>query len=296
MTSERIVPERWIWIDGRLEPARSARVPLLDRGVHDGEGLFETLRVYGRRPFAWWRHLERLVVSAAELGFPVAPSPELLARALAEVLEANQLGDAVARLTMTRGVPGRRPTRCGVWVEAEPLEGRLWKGTRAGGARVMVSRAPFSPGSIGRHKTTSRLAYHLAREEARSAGADEALLVAPHGDLLEGAVSSVFVVRDTRIVTPPLALGILPGITRAIVLELCASLGLPAGEARIDRADLAGAEEIFLVNSVQEVVPVERFEAAAVPKRAIGALLAQAYRELVARELNEPNPPPDGAN
>ena len=285
-----------IWVNGRLLAGAAAALPLLDRGARDGEGLFETVRIYARRPFAWHRHLERLVVSAAELGFPVAPSPTLLAGALAEVLEANQLDDAVARLTMTRGVPGRRPTRCGVWVEAEPLLGRLWRGTRAQGATLIRSRSPFSPGSIGHHKTTSRLAYHLAREEARSVDADEALLVNANGVVLEGAVSSVFVVRESRVLTPPLSLGILPGITRAIVLELCRSLGLEAAEAMLDVESLAAADEIFLVNSVQEVVPVVRFESAPIPRRAVGLRLSAAYRDRVASELGVAELPGRGAN
>lgn len=287
--------ERWIWVDGRLQAAASASLPLLDRGARDGEGLFETVRIYGRRPFAWHRHLERLVVSAAELGFPVAPSPTLLAAALAEALAANQLDDAVGRLTMTRGIPGGRPTRCGVWVEVEPLQGRMWHGTRAEGATLMRSRRPFSPGSIGRHKTTSRLPYHLAREEARSSDADEALLVDADGVVLEGAVSSVFVVRESRVLTPPLSLGILPGITRAIVLELCRSLELETVEAPFDVDSLAGADEIFLVNSVQEVVPVVRFESATISSRTLGLRLCAAYRERVASELDVVELPRRGA-
>ena len=290
------VRERTVWIDGRLVAAREATVPFLDRGAHDGEGLFETLRIYRRRPFAWDRHLERLVVSAAELGFPVAPDPGLLARALDEVLGGNQLSDAAARLTMTRGVPGRRPTRAGTWVEAEPIEGRLWKGTRRGAARVILSQPRFSPGSTGRHKTTSRLPYHLAREEARAASADEALLVDASGAVLEGAVSNLFAVLDGQVVTPPLALGILPGITRAIVLELCGALGLRAAEAVLDLESLRSAEEIFLTNSLQEVIPVVALDGVPVPTGGVATRLADAYRERVARETGERNPPGRFAN
>ena len=195
--------ERQVWIDGRLVAASAATVPFLDRGAHDGEGLFETLRIYQRRRFAWDRHLERLVVSAAELGFPVAPAPALLARAL-----------------------------------------------------------------------------------------DEALLLDASGAVLEGAVSNLFAVRRGRIVTPPLALGILPGITRAIVLELCDMLGLEAGEANLDLGDLAGASEIFLTNSLQEVVPVVELDGSPVPTGAIAPRLAAAYRERVAGEIAAQNSPP----
>src|SRR4029453_19444311 len=99
---------------------------LFARGARDGEGLFETLRVYGGHPFLWERHMERLVLSAAELGFPVPPSPTRLRDAVDEVLEANGLADAAIRITVTRGVPGGRPTRTGCWIDAEHIASRLW--------------------------------------------------------------------------------------------------------------------------------------------------------------------------
>ncbi|HEY2953974.1 MAG TPA: aminotransferase class IV [Candidatus Eisenbacteria bacterium] len=272
---------RALWIDGRICRGDDAALSLFDRGARDGEGLFETLRVYGGQPLHWERHMERLVVSAAELGFPVPPAPGRLRDALAALLEAEGLADAVTRITVTRGVPGGRPTRCGAWIEVEPEGARLWKGARGDGARVVFSKRPFHPGPLGRHKTTSRLAYSLAREEARAMGADEALLVGADGEVLEGAVSNLFVVAGGEVRTPPLARGILPGIVRAWVLSACGSLGLAAREAAIPRADLEQADEMFLTNSVQEVVPVAAVEDRAVRGREIGLRLRDAYRRMV---------------
>jgi branched-subunit amino acid aminotransferase/4-amino-4-deoxychorismate lyase len=249
-----------MWIDGRVRRGPEALISLFDRGARDGEGLFETVRVEAGRIHLWTRHLERLVLSAAELGFPVPPSPARLAAAMRELLAEENLSEAVVRITVTRGVPGGRPTRTGCWIEAEPLGGRLWSGTRTGGARAVLSRTPFEPGSIGRHKTTSRLAYHLAREEARAAGADEALLANAVGELLEGTVSNVFALIQGELLTPPLSSGILPGIARAVVLERCRHLRLPAREAALTVADLARADEVLLTNCVQEVVPLASFE------------------------------------
>ena len=277
-------PARAIWINGRLCRGEETTLSLFDRGARDGEGLFETLRVYDGRPFAWARHMERLVVSAAVLGFPVPASPITLRAALDQVLQAEGLADAVARITVTRGIPGGRPTRTGAWVEAEGLGARLWRGTRAGVARVIVSRRPFEPGPMGCHKTTSRLAYHLAREEARVAGADETLLVSPSGQVLEGAVSNVFAVIAGEVVTPPLASGILPGITRAITLGLCADAGRPAREDTLTLTHLHNAEEIFLTNSVQEIVPVASLGERTIPGRSVAATLLAAYRDTVARD------------
>lgn len=277
------LPERPVWIDGRLRFGADAVLPVFDRGARDGEGLFETIRVYGGRPFLWKRHLERLVVSAAELGFPVPPSPAILEGALAEVLGALRLVDAVARMTVTRGVPGRRPTRAGCWVEAEPVAGRLWRAS-ADRPAAILSKVPFEPGSLGRHKTTSRLAYQLAREEARAARADEAILVSPRGEVLEGATSSVFASIEGALVTPPLASGILPGITRAWTLGACADLGISAIERTITTSDLARAAEVFLTNAVQQIAPLTAIDGRPLPARTIGDQLRARYLETVSNE------------
>lgn len=276
------LPDRAVWINGRLARGDDAALSVFDRGARDGGALFETVRVHGGRPFAWTRHLERLVLSAAELGFPVPAAPSALRGAVDELLAALGTADAVVRVTITRGVAGGRPTRAGAWVEAEPLGGRLWAGTRGGAGSAVVSRVPFEPGWLGRHKTTSRLAWDLAREEARVAGVDEALLVSPQGQVLEGAASNVFVVRDDEVLTPPLSLPVLPGVTRRIVLELCAALGIRRRELAIDPEHLRWAEEVFLTNSVQEVLPLARLDGREVPARALGERLLAAYRERVA--------------
>ncbi len=277
-------PERAVWINGVIVRGRDAVLSVFDRGARDGGGIFETLRVYDGRPFAWQRHMERLVLSAAELGFPVPPSPAQLRGGIDQLLAEQRLTDAVVRLTVTRGIAGGRPTRAGAWIEAEPLAARLWPGTRRGDASVMFSCVPFQQGWIGRHKTTSRMAWDLAREEARAAGADEALLVAPDGHLVEGAASNVFVVRGGEVLTPPLAHDVLPGVTRAIVLELCRELRLPAREAPIVAGHLREAQEIFLTNTVQEVLPVALLEGRAVAARGMGMKLLAAYRTRVGLE------------
>jgi branched-subunit amino acid aminotransferase/4-amino-4-deoxychorismate lyase len=274
-------PDRVAWINGRIVRGAAAVLSVFDRGARDGGGIFETLCIHGRRPFAWERHMERLVLSAAELGFPVPPSPAELRAAIDELLEAGSLADAVVRITVTRGIAGGRPTRAGAWAEAEPLAARLWPGTRRGAATAVVSRTPFEPGWLGRHKTTSRMAWDLAREQARAAGADEALLVTPGGAVLEGAASNVFVVRDGEVLTPPLTLDVLPGVTRAIVLELCGELGLRRREAPVDSGLLRGADELFLTNSVQEVLPVASLDGRAFGSLETGLKLRAAYRERV---------------
>lgn len=275
------VPDRLAWLNGRLVSGAEAALSLYDRGARDGGGIFETLRIDAGAPREWQRHMERLVLSAAELGFPVPPSPRKLREAMDELLKAQSLADAVVRITVTRGIAGGRPTRTGCWIEAEPLAGRLWPGTRRGaGTAVMLPHA-FSPGFVGRHKTTSRLAWDLAREFARAEGVDEALLVDRDGSLLEGGASNVFVVRDGCVLTPPLSRDVLPGITRALVIELCREAGIPCREADLPVDCLATAHEAFLTNSVQEVLPLARVAGHSLPSTTIGEQVRAAYRARV---------------
>lgn len=273
------LPERAVWVNGTLRRGEEASLSLFDRGARDGEGLFETLRVDQGRPFRWERHMERLVLAAAELGFPVPPSPAILRGAVEQVLDAESLSDAAVRITVTRGVPGGRPTRTGAWVEAQPIGARLWAGARSDSASAAFSRTPFHPGPLGRYKTTSRLAYAMASEEARAARVDEALLVSHEGHVLEGATSNLFAVLQGMILTPPLARGILPGIARGTTLELCARLGLEAREDDLTRARLARADEVFLTTSLQEVVPLAVLQGRALPSQVLGTRLRGAYRE-----------------
>ncbi len=280
--SEARVPDRALWVNGRIVRGEHATVSLFDRGARDGEGLFETVRVAGRRPHLWERHMERLVVSAAELGFPVPPAPARLREALDALLGAERLDEAVARITVTRGVPGGRPTRAGTWIEAEPLAARLWPGTVRAAARLVLSRLPFEPGSLARHKTTSRLPYHLAREEARAARADETVLIDRAGLVLEGAVSNVFAVIRGVVVTPPVTAGILPGIARAWVIATCAREGIPLQESTLERGALLAADEVFVTNAVQGVVPVGAIVDHSPPSRTIGLTLRAGWDAAVA--------------
>ena len=271
------MPSRTLWVNGALRRGEDATLSLFDRGARDGEGLFETLRVYELRPFLWERHMERLVLAAAELGFPVPPSARALRRGIEALLDAEELSDAVVRITVTRGIAGGRPTRAGCWIEAEPVGGRLWRGTRSGAASIVLTRRPFALGSTGGYKTTSRIAYHLAREECRAAGADETILVTAQGQVLEGAVSNVFVVVDGEVATPSLSTGILPGITREWVLLQLVDLGARIRTSALWRSELSLATEIFLTNAVQGIVTVGTVEGRAVPERSLATTLRERY-------------------
>jgi branched-subunit amino acid aminotransferase/4-amino-4-deoxychorismate lyase len=275
-------PNRPIWLNGRVCHGTEAAISLFDRGARDGLGIIETLRVEGRRAHEWHGHIERLVLAAAELGYPVPPAPDVLAAGVAALLEAAALEAAAVRITVTRGVEGLRPGRPSCWIDAQPLVARLWRGVKSATATAIVSRHAFAPGAWGRFKTTSRMAYQQASDEARIARADEAILVSADGEVLEGATSNVFAVIGGEVHTPPLTTGILPGVTRATVLRLCRASGLAVRERALHRGALMRADEVFVTNAVQQVVPLARVDTTVVPSRAVGERLLEQYRREVA--------------
>ncbi len=258
---------------------------MFDRGARDGGGIFETVRVYGGRPFAWERHMERLVLSARpSWASRCRPRRARCARRSAAVLAAEGLRDAVVRITVTRGIAGGRPTRAGAWVEAEPLGARLWRGHAAGAARAIVlARCRSSRAGSARHKTTSRLAWDLAREEARAAGVDEALLVSPAGEVLEGAASNLFVVRDDE--RAHAAAGARHAARRDARDRARAVRGArtaPAREATLSRAALGPRTRCSSPTRCRTSCASPSLDGRARGDTGVAARLLAAYRELVA--------------
>ena len=273
-----------VYVNGELVPAERAVVPLLDRGYLYGEGLFETMRSYGGRIFALDRHLRRLLSSARELGLEFGVGEDDLARALMLTLEANGLSDAYLRLTVsqqcdTPGIESRAVERFTISIIARPLADP--SNLHSQGANVVVLEPGSAPPThLARHKTLSYLAYVRARAAAQSAFADEALLVNAAGEITEAATANAFFVREGRLTTPPVTCGLLPGVTREIVLELARSQGIEAIESIVRPADIPACSECFLTNSIVELQPVTSIDAQPVGSGAPGpvwAVLAAAY-------------------
>jgi branched-subunit amino acid aminotransferase/4-amino-4-deoxychorismate lyase len=281
-----------VWLNGDLVTADVPAVPLLDRGYLYGEGLFETMRAYDGRVFALDRHLRRLLSSAAELGLELEVGEEQLARALGLTLEANSLRDAYLRLTVSQrcdapGIESRARGRFSVSVIARPLDQSPRRAKAATVVTLDAGSAP--PASVARHKTLSFLPYVAARAEAHARGADDALLLNAAGEITEASTANVFLVIGGRLVTPPVACGLLPGITRAIVLDLARDAGIEVAERPIRPADLGAGAESFLTNSIVELAPVASINGASLSSGAahgmgaVTAALAASYRRAVAK-------------
>lgn len=278
-----------LWAGGRL---RDPAEPVLrgdDAGFATGLGVFETCAVVDGRAFALTRHLDRMVASLAALGLPAVDRDEVRA-AVAAVLTAGGAGLGRLRVTVSPGGPGdpgarRRPS---LVVTAGPAPVR--------GAPHVV-RSPWvrnerSP--LAGHKSTSYAADALALAAAVRAGGNEALLADTRGALCEGTGSNVFVERDGELLTPGLATGCLPGVTRALVLAWSAEAGLPVREATADELPWSVVEDarrggagLALTGSLRGVVGVEVVEGVAVP---VGPLTAEVARRFRARAADDLDP------
>ena len=274
------------WIDGRLVPIAEARVSVLDHGLVVGDGVFETLRVYGGVPFAWTRHLDRLRVSAEGLGLELPDVDELRAASDA-VLRANDLAEARLRITVTGGLAppgsGRGTGPTSAFVLASPIE--------PAAPSVDVVITPWTRNehsAVAGLKTISYAANVRALAYARERGAGEAIFANTQGNLCEATGSNVFLVRDGVLVTPPASAGCLLGVTRALLLELGAAAGIPTEERDVPVRAIAEADEAFLSSTTREVQPIAHVDGE--PQRSVGGAvsrrLAHEFRALVARNLD----------
>ena len=242
-----------VWLDGSLVDEGAARVSVFDHGLTVGDGVFETLKTYGGRPFAVRRHLDRLAVSAAGMGLATPPAGVLRA-ALEEVAAANGLGDDALRITVTggRGPLGSARGDTGPTVVVAP--GRLapWPVTTA----VAVVPWPRNErGALAGLKTTSYGENVVALAWAHERGAGEAVFANLAGHLCEGTGTNVVVGMGGRLVTPPLRSGCLAGVTRALVVEACG-----VAEEDLLPTDLATADEAFLTSTTREVQAIDRVD------------------------------------
>ena len=277
----------FVCLNGDIVERGAAKVSAFDRSFLYGDGLFETVRAYGGVPFMLAEHLERMASSAKALDIAM-PGAGVIAAAVERLIELNGLADAYVRITLSRGIhtgelAPDEPPEPTLLVEARelhPYPAEMYER----GASVIISPAMHdSASAINRHKTTSYLASILAKREAKERGADEAILLDHAGHVAEGATSNVFCVRGGRLLTPPLEMNILPGITRWTVIRLAREAGIEVEEAPFRAAALQSADEVFLTNSLMEVMPVGAIDGGK-PGHVPGpvtAALASAYENLV---------------
>jgi len=273
------VSSRPVWINGSLTGSIDPR----DRGFLLGDGVFDTLVAFARRPFAGDRHLQRLGEHATAIG--LAFDANHIRTAWDVVLSASPSDHTVLRTTVTRGVTARDlwpaiATEPTIVVSASP-----WDSSLAGRAIRLVTstvrRNADSPTS--RLKTIGYLDNILAAREVVAAGADDALLLGRDGHVACTTIANIFVLTGNRLLTPPSEDGVLPGITRQLVLEKAEALGFEAREQSLRIADLEAATGIFATNSVRLARPVVALDGRPLPADADGGIdrIAAAVAEMI---------------
>ena len=247
------------FVNGVFMPLSEARVSVEDRGFQFGDGVYELLRVYAGVPYRPAEHLARLNRSAAALGIPLPYTQERWAALVSEAVARSGYPAAKVYIQVTRGVSPRdhvvssplAPTVALTVRALVPPDAALYA---VGASVVTVPDLRWARCDI---KSVCLLANVLAKQQARDAGAFEALFVRD-GCVLEGATSNVMVVQGGAIVTPPEGPWLLSGVTRQVTLALARAAGVPVKEQGVREADLDVSDEVFLTGTTIEVLPVGR--------------------------------------
>jgi 4-amino-4-deoxychorismate lyase len=264
---------------GLVDPHEPA-VRADDEALLRGRAAFETLRIYGGRPFRLDAHLERLEASADVLGLPRVERRRMEVLTGLVLPKAAQ-GDAVLRLVWTAGPAGGPPSGLALLSEVPAwIEDVRARGARAVSLLGVRASAPWLLPGV---KSTSYAVNMAADAEARRRGADEAIFVDADGVVLEGTVTNVWWRKGDLLRTPSLELGILAGVTRQTLLELAGPCGYRVEEGVFRLDDLADASEIFTSSSVREILPVVELDELQFDQGAAAAVLQEALRARAAK-------------
>lgn len=283
-----------IWLNGDICDPTSARIDPTDRGFLLGDGVFETLLIQQGTPVFLAEHHARLLASTQRLGFPSCPSLETLTHAIAQLVEINELHDqsrSAARITLTRG-PGPRGILPPLNAQPTCLISLAPSPTPPRHARAIIAtprrndRSPLS--------ALKMLSYQdaiFAKQEATAKNVEDAVFLNTKDELACTSVGNLFCwMEDTHLVTPPLSAGILPGITRAKVLDLARTLNVTVREEAIPQTQLATISGAFSTNSLVGLQTLSELEGRPLQSPPAQAALQQAYDALLAAQHKTQNP------
>ena len=277
-----------VFINGQFIPEEQSVVSVFDRAFLYGDGLFETMRVCGGKPFRWAQHLERLRRGAEFLSIPLMFTPDTLRGFVGQFVEQNQMPDAILRVTLSRGVGVRGYSPKGadapfLTMSLHAVPPPLAANEPSGWSLITASIRIFAEDPLTQFKTCNKLPQIVARAEAEAKGADEALLLNTIGEVVEAASANLFWVYHDKVCTVPTGRGALPGITRAVVLEICQVLGLPTSKRVIKPEALRSSEGLFLTQSVRGVVPVVSLDGEPVTPSPLVEKISRTYGEMLAK-------------
>jgi aminodeoxychorismate lyase len=281
-----------VFFQGQFVPEEQAMVSIFDRAVMYGDGLFETLRIFKRRPLQWSAHIERLRCGADYLGIRMPYSEAALVEYTSQLLQMNEVRDGLLRIQLSRGKgrPGYSPCDAQQpWLAlsvhpaplADPVTPDRWR-------LVTSSLRSLHGVPLANHKTSNKLLQVLARAEADAKDGDEALILGDRGCVLQGACSNVFWITKGAVHTPPLEQPILPGTTRALVLELCAQLDIPVRESVGSCTVLQEADGVFLTLSSRGIVEVSCLDGRRLRRAPVTQRVYMAYQRWAEIEATRP--------
>jgi branched-chain amino acid aminotransferase len=273
------------YLNGKFLDQTRAVVSVFDRGFLYGDGLFETIRIFGGRPFRWDDHWTRLKAGAEFLKIPLPFGREKLRAAADGLALRNRMPDSILRLALSRG-PGARgyspatagpPTLAMTLHKApaiDPKKPIQWK--------LIVSSIRLRPNDpLARFKTANKLPQILARAEADALGADEALLANTNGFAAEGTAANLFWIEGDAVCTPPISAGILPGVTRRTVREICQTLKIRVREKNIRLTELSKTDGIFLTLTSLGIAVVTALDGTCLRQSRLTDRIASAYVDLL---------------
>lgn len=274
----------FVWLNGQYLPRKEAKISLFESGLLYGYGIFETLLIYNRKPFKLTEHYDRLKTSARHIRMPVYISLKSLTIALYRLIHLNNITHGFARLALSSSEEPTMAMRCSlsserstsrpqgrgspeaatksglhtsmILVETGHISPDYEKYRQDGGAVIIYPYRRSAETQYYRHKTLAYMENLLARRWAFKNKAIEAIFINTDNYVMEGTRSSLFIVKDRKVFTPPIETNILAGVTRNVVIGLCTKNAIKVREKPMDKEEIFSANEVFLTSSLMEIMPV----------------------------------------
>jgi D-alanine transaminase len=277
-----------IWINGEIMPMSDARIGVEDRGYQFADGVYEVIRLYGGRPFTLEPHLDRLTQSARGIELSVPMEKPALVAQIRKLVAKSGVGDGMVYLQLTRGVAPRNHLFPGdakpvLLFYARPLPPPHLPGEGEGAKLIAVNDERWKRCWI---KSIALLPNVLAKNQAVAAGADEAVFI-DGGVVTECSASNLFAVIGSKLVTHPVGSKVLPGITRAVLLDCAAALGIEVDERGFLEEEAVRASELFITSTTREVSWVARWNDRYIGQARCGPVTLSLHKELRRRVTAE---------
>ncbi|MBL7069763.1 MAG: branched-chain-amino-acid transaminase [Candidatus Omnitrophica bacterium] len=278
-----------IFLNGELVKREDAKITVFDHGLLYGDGVFEGIRSYGGLIFKLKEHLDRLFVSAKAIGLVIPMNEKELADAIIKTLKENSLRDAYIRLVVTRGAGdlGLDPRKCKrptIFIISDKIAlypEEYYKN----GLEIIIAntRRNIKDALNPQIKSLNYLNNILAKIEAIKADAEESIMLSSDGYVAECTGDNIFIIKDGALITPPLDVGVLKGVTRLAVINLAKKEKIAVNEKMIKPVDLYAADECFLTGTAAEIVPVTKIDGKSIGSGGPGGVtlrLLTGFREL----------------